>query len=139
MPTLPGFIIEETDRVRLKPYKMKASAACAFGDAMKRTATADTIEIAAAGDNVECIYWDADRASTETDTPMRMCYPVREDTQFRAPVEAGTFTSANVNTVVDLNSADGINMTTTSGGDFLIEKYISATVALGRFVRRMAE
>jgi len=139
MPTLPGFILEETDRVKLQPRKMKASAAVAFGDALKMTATADTWEVAAAGDTVGAIYWDEDRTSGQTDTPMRMCYPVREDTHFRAPVEAGTFTSANCNTVVDLNSADGINMTTTSGGDFLIEKYVSATVAIGRFVRRQAE
>lgn len=134
-----GFTIEGADRVRSERWKVKASTAIVRGDALKRTATADTLEPAVAGDTVVAIYHDTDRAASETDTPYRMVIPVTEDTRFYAPVEAGTFTAANVNTTVDLNSADGINMTTTSGGDFFIEKYISAAIAVGRFVRRAAE
>jgi len=135
-----GFALEGADRAgRSERWKMKASSAVARGDALKRTATADTLEIAAAGDTVVAIYHDVDRAVGEEDTPFRMCIPVTEDTRFYANVESGTFTAANVNTVVDLASADGINMTTTSNGDFYIEKFISASIAVGRFVRRAAE
>lgn len=122
-------------RLRLTRRPMVASEAKSIGDALINTSTAATLSLAATNfTEVTAVYMDADRASSVTDVAtMYSVMLVTPDVQWYGYREAGTLTAADVGNNVDLNSADGLAVDTTSNNDFHIDKYISADICVGRF------
>ena len=134
MPTIPGFRPHQDGvKVRLTRRQMVASEAKSIGDALTYQGSASTLKLAASNDDVVTIYWDADRTSTPSDTPFKTVALVLPGTMWEAEVEAGTAASTQVDDEVDLNSADGIDVGTTTNGDFHITKFISTTRVVGFF------
>lgn len=136
MPTRPGFQPYGGTRLRLVRRLMKASTAISHADLLKRTAGANTLEPATSNAVFVAVYLDGDIASTDTDyasTKYRSVMLLTPDLQFYAPVEAGTATAATVGTTCDLNSADGIDVGTTTNGDFTVDIFLTASEVVGHF------
>lgn len=129
---LPGFMPYGGSRLRLTRRRMVASEAKSLGDVLVHTSGADTLELGATNGLFVAVYMDADLAST-TDTPYKTVMLITPDSQWYAPVEAGTFASTCVGTDVDLNSADGIHATNSTNDDFHVDRFISTSVGVGRF------
>lgn len=133
MPTRPGFQPFGGSRLRLTRRKMVASEAKSVGDVLTHTSGADTLELAAAGGTFVAVYMDADRDSSLTDTPYKSVMLITPDSQWYFVREAGTLTAADVGADVDLNSADGLAVDTSTNDDFHIDGVIDANTGWGRF------
>lgn len=117
------------------PYELdstrptKASTVIAIGDAL-----ADSIGLTPAATNNE-IHGLAlqDRASVANQTAI-LTLIILPRAKFFGLAEVGTFVHAtDVNTAVDLNSADGLAANTTTNKDWLVRKVLSTTQAIGQF------
>lgn len=132
---LPGFL-PFGGRVRYVRRKVKASQVFSIGDVCKETSGADTVEPAATDAVFACVYMDKDRATTDSDyasTPFRTFALVTPETQWYANVETGTAAAATTGTNVDLASADGVDVGTTTKQDFHVDKVLNSTTIVGHF------
>ena len=137
MPTYPGFYpYEGTFKKRL--FSMKGGEAKDVGDSLsyENAGTVDELELAVTSDTIVAVYGDAPRTSGDSADADRMCWVVeRNPTQlWFANVEAGTATAqTDIGLNVDLNSADGVDIGTTSNGDFIVEKVLTTATIVGYF------
>jgi hypothetical protein len=103
---------------------------------LTHTSSADTLEVAASNGTFVAVYYDTPRASTDADyalTPYKTVMLITPDSQWYAPVEAGTCTAADVGADVDLNSADGLAIDTSTNDDFHVDMFIDSSTVVGRF------
>jgi len=133
MPTRPGFQPYGGARLRTTRGKMVASEAKSIGDVLVHTSGANTFELGATDGVFAAVYHDADRSAALTDTPYKTIIPITPDMEWYAPIESGTGATTLVGTYVDLNSADGLDVGTSTKDDFIITKHISTTLCVGRF------
>ena len=121
-------------RLRLTRRPMVTSEAKDVGDCLTQTATANTLSAVASNGYAYAVYMDAARLSSSTDVTTQytvmLCTP---ENLWYFPVEAGTFTAADINTDADFNSADGIAIDTSSNDDFHVDLFITSTIGVGRF------
>lgn len=136
MPSRPGFQPYGGTRLRLTRRKMVASEAKDVGDVLVHTASADTLELGASNGLFVAVYMDAPRTSADADyasTPYKTVMLITPDTQWYAVREAGTLTAADVGADVDLNSADGLAVDTSTNDDFHIDMVLDSNTCVGRF------
>jgi len=131
--TRPGFQPYGGSRLRTTRYQMVASEAKSVGDALQYVGSASTLKLGASNTEIVAVYHDADRAASSTDTPYKTVILTLPDVLWYAPVEAGTAAATQMDDQVDLNSADGIDVGTTTNGDFHIVKFINTAEVVGFF------
>ena len=142
MPTYPGFHPFEGEFPISRAF-MKASEDKDEGDALsyENAGTADELELAVTSDTIVGVYHDKPRTSSDSDyasdVEKEYIRVIRNESQlWYANNESGTDAAqaTDVGTSVDLNSADGLDVTSTSNGDFKITKVIDGDTVIGHFV-----
>jgi|TARA_Y100000310_G_scaffold19478_2_gene19109 hypothetical protein len=112
---------------------MVASEAKSVGDALVWTGGAATLSLGASNGEIMGVYHDADRAASATDTPFATVILTYPDLWWYAPVESGTAAATMVDDLVDLNSADGLDVAASTNDDFRITKFINTAEVVGFF------
>ena len=122
--SFPGIIpyVPQGNTIRTEKQAVKATTAIAFGDTLKRTSGASTVEPALTNTATEFVYFDAARASGDTGTPIKDVIRITEDQQFIFPVEAYGTTTVVKGMEVDLNSPNGVNLNASTNDNVIVDE-----------------